>query len=196
MTYNHARLRIVVYFLLSWVLRIATIVILLTAAAKGFITLNEAQGCGPFQSACNSLQGGIAFLVNNLFFLTWIWLRLPNAPPQFWYLSLFSSIGLCAVFFLLFTIFLDTERRNLSTALSAALAKARVKRFDQESYSQSIGSMRAGRDINVGKVEQVINRSPEIRNWDSNFFKSPMGQIIIAAVGGFLSFLLGKLVGG
>ena len=196
MTYNQARFRVGVYFLLSWILRIATGIILLTAVAKGFVVLNETQGCGPAQLACNSLQNGIASLVSNVFFLSWIWLGLPDFPPQFWYFALLSSFGLCAVFFLLFTFFLDRMRHNLSTALERALAEARVRRFNQESYSQSVGSMKAGRDINIGKIEQNINSNPEIKNWDSSFFRSPTGQIIVAAAGGILSLLFGKLVGG
>lgn len=194
MTYNQARFRIGVYLMLSWALRIAAGVILLTAAAKGFVTLNEAQGCGPFQRACASLQNGIASLVNNVFFLTWVWLRLPSVPPRFWYLALFSSLGLCAIFLLLFTLFLDGVRHNLSTALKEALAEARVRRFDQQSYSQSVGSIMAGRDINIGNIEQNINRNPRIKNWDDSLFRSPMGQIIIAAIGCFLAFLVGKSI--
>lgn len=196
MTYNQARFRISAYFLLSWALRIATGMILLTDAAKGFVVLNETQGCGPFQFACNSLQNGIASLVNNIFFLPWLWMELPNVPLQFWYLALFSSLGLCTIFFLLFTFFLDKARYNLSTALGRAMAEGRVKRFNQESHSQSVGSMKAGRDLNIGKIEQTISDNPEIRKWDSSFFRSPMGQIIIAATGGFLSWLLGRLIGG
>lgn len=196
MTYNQARFRIIAYFLLSWAMRIATGMILLTAIAKGFFALNMVQGCGPFQLACNSLQNIIASLVNNIYFLSWIWLGLPNVAPQFWYLALFSSLGLCAIFFLIFTFFLDEARRKLSTALGEALAEARVRRFNQQSYSQSVGSMQAGGDLNIQKIEQIINNNPEIEKWDSNFFESPVGQIIIAAVGGFLTFLLGKLVSG
>ena len=196
MTYNEARIRIGVYFLLSWVLRIATGMILLTAVAKGFVVLNGTQGCGPLQAPCNSLQNGIASLINNIFFLAWIWLWLPDSPPQLWFLALFSSLGLCAVFFLLFTFFLDKARFNLLAALRRALAQERVRHFNQKSYSQSVGALSAGRDLSIGRIEQNINNDSEIRNWDSNFSKSPLGQVIIAASGGFLSFLLGKLVGG
>jgi hypothetical protein len=161
--------------------------------SKGFVALNQAQGCGPAQHLCDALQNGIADVVNSPFFPSRIWLWLPDVPPQFWYLALLSPVGLCAAFFLLFTFFLDHERRNLSAALKEALAKARVDRFNQQTNSQSVGSMKAGRDIKIEKIEQTINNSPELRNWDSSFVKSPVGQIIIAAVGGFLSFLLGKL---
>lgn len=130
MTYNQARFRFGVYFLLSWVLRIAAAIILLTAAAKGFVSLNQTQGCGPLQPVCNSLQNTIASLVNNVFFLAWIWLGLPSAPAQFWYLSLFSSLGFCAMFFVIFAFILDEMRRDLSTALKEVLAEARVRRFN------------------------------------------------------------------
>ena len=73
--------------------------IVFTAAAKGFVALIEAQGCGPAQHLCNSLQKGIADVVNSDFFPTCIWLWLPDAPPQFRYLALLSPVGLCAAFF-------------------------------------------------------------------------------------------------
>lgn len=192
MTNNQARFRIAAYLLLAWVLWVSTGVILLTAVAKGFIALNGVQGCGPAQGFCNALQSGILNVVNNPFFPTRIWFWLPDAPPQFWYLALLSPVGLCAAFFMLFSFFLDRERHNLSTALKEVLAKARVNRFNQQTNSQSVGSMQAGRDLKIGKIEQTIHNNPEIRNWDSHFFKSPVGQIIIAAVGGFLSILLGN----
>ena len=138
------------------------------------------------------LQSGILNVVNSPFFPTRIWFWLPDAPPEFWYLALLSPIGLCAAFFLLFTFFLDSERRNLATALKDALARARVGRFNQQTNAQSVGSMNAGRDIRIDKIEQTINNSPEIKNWDNSFVKSPLGQIIIAAVGGLLAILLGK----
>lgn len=156
MTYHQARIRITVYFLLAWALRVATVVILFTTAAKGFVALNGAQGCGPAQHLCDSLQNGIADVVNSPFFPTRIWLWLPDVPPQVWYLALLSPVGLCAAFFLLFTFFLDHERRNLSAALKEALAKARVNRFNQQTSSQSVGSMKAGRDIKIEKIEQTL----------------------------------------
>lgn len=192
MTYSQARIRITVYFLLGWVLRVATVVVLFTAAAKGFVALNGTQGCGPVQQVCNSLQNGIAYVVDYRFFPTRIWSWLPDVPPQFWYLALLSPAGLCAAFFLLFSFFLDRQRYNLSAALKEALARARVDRFNPQPISQSIGPMNAGRDIKIEKIEQTINNNPEIKNWDSSFVKSPTGQIIIAAIGGFVSTLLGK----
>lgn len=129
MTYNQARFRIGVYFLLALVLRVGTVLILLTAAARGVYALNQAHDCGVFfQLLCNLLQNVIAFAVNNRFLPTWIWLWLPNVAPEFWYLALLSSVGLCAAFFLLFTFFLDHERRNLSAALKEVMARARVER--------------------------------------------------------------------
>ena len=80
-------------------------------------------------------------------------------------------------------------------ALKEALARARVDRFNPQPISQSIGPMDAGRDIKTEKIEQTINNNTEIKNWDSSFIKSPIGQIIIAAIGGFLSVLLGKWFG-
>ena len=158
--------------LLAWALRVATVVILLTAIAKGFITLNGAQGCGPAQQLCNVLQSGILDVVNYPFFPTRIWFWLPNAPPQLWYLALLSPIGLCAAFLLLFTFFLDRERRNLAAALEEALARARVDRFHQQTNSQSVGSMKAGRDMKIEKIEQTINNNPEIKNWDGSFIRN------------------------
>lgn len=192
MTYPQARARITVYFLMAWALRVATVVILLTAAAKGVVALNGAQGCGPAQRLCNSLQNGIADVVNSPFFPAQVWLWLPDVPPQFWYLALLSPVGMCAAFLLLLTFFWDRERRNLSAALREALAKARVDSFAQQTSSQNVGPMKAGRDINIGKIEQTINNNPEIKKWDSSFVKSPTGQVTIAAIGGLLSILLGK----
>jgi hypothetical protein len=44
-------------------------------------------------------------------------------------------------------------------------------------------------------IEQTINH-PDLTHWDSSLTKSAIGQIIIAASGGFLAFLLGKMFGG
>ncbi len=68
-----------------------------------------------------------------------------------------------------------------------------MERFNQPSNSQSIGSIKAGGYVSI---EQTINSAPEMRDWENSFAKSPIGQTIIAAVGGFLALLLGKLFGG
>jgi len=145
-----------------------------------------ASGCRSFQPVCASIQSVIEWFISTFFFLRWLWFGLPNVPPDFWYLSLVNSIGLTAVFFFGFSLFLDNIRRKLSSALSEADHRARVESFNTRSNSQTVGSIQAGGNVSI---EQKIDNSPEIREWDRSFFKSPLGQIIIAAVGGFLAFL-------
>jgi hypothetical protein len=190
MTFDQARVRIGVYFLLAWVLRLATALILFTVAAKTIYALSETLNCG---RPCYEIQNGIASAFNNVFPLLAIWHWLPDVPSEFWYLQLVSSAGMCAAFFMLFTFFLDHERRDLSAVLKEAIFRARVASLDRSSNSQSVRGIQAGGDVHV---EQIINTNPDVRDWDSKFTKSPMGQIIIAASGGFLAFLLGKLFGG
>jgi hypothetical protein len=190
MTYNQARLRIGVYFLLAWVLLLATLSIVFMAVAKAVYFL--VKDCSLF--VCGPIQNGIAYAVNNVFFLGWLWEWLPEVPPDLWYLALFNSIGLSAIFFFPFSLFLQRKRRDLAAALREALARARVEAFRPKSTtSQSVGPIQAGGNVTV---EQTINNNPEIRDWDKSFSKSPLGQIVIAAAGGFLAWLAGKLMGG
>ena len=80
-------------------------------------------GCGLAQHLCNLLQNAIALAVNNIFSQAgW----LPDAPPDFWWLALFSSVGLCAAFFVVFSLFLNSARRNLQEALKEALHRAEL----------------------------------------------------------------------
>ena len=187
MTYNQARVRISVYFLLArLVLPLGTFSILLTAIAKGYQDLLRS-GCPV--PVCN-LWNGIAWAINNIFFLRWLWMWLPDVPPDSWYLALLSPIGLCLVFFLLFALFMEKQRRDLGAALRAALARDRVERFSRRSNSQFVGPIQTVGNVSV---EQTINNNLEIRDWDKSFSKSPLGQMIIAVVGGFLVLLAGKL---
>jgi hypothetical protein len=188
MTYNQARVRISVYFLLArLVLPLGTFSILLTAIAKGLYQDLLRSGCPVL--FCN-LWNGIAWGINNTFFLRWLWVWLPDVPPDSWYLALLSPIGLCLVFFLLFALFMEKQRRDLRAALRDARHRDRVESFNPKSNSQFVGSIQAGGNVSV---EQTLNNNPEIRDWDKSFSKSPLGQIIIAVVGGFLVLLAGKL---
>ena len=139
-----------------------------------------------------SIHDRIADAFNSSVFLLSIWYWLPDVPSEFWYLQLVSSAGLCAAFFMLFTFLLDHWRRDLSAVLKEAVFHMRVARFNPSYNSQSVSAIQAGGHVSI---EQTINH-PDIRDWDSSFTKSPIGQIIIAASGGFLAFLLGKLFGG
>jgi hypothetical protein len=188
MTYSEARVRIGVYWLLAWVLRLGTALILFTAIAKAIYALSEKLNC------CSAIHNNIASAFNSSVFLLTIWHWLPDdVPPEFWYLQLVSSAGLCAAFFMLFTFLLDHWRRDLSAVLKEAIFRMRVARFNSRSTSQLVSAIQAGGDVSI---EQTFTNSPDLRGWDSSFTKSPIGQIIIAACGGFLSFLLGKLFGG
>ena len=88
--------------------------------------------------------------------------------PNSWYLALLSPIGLCPVFFLLFALFMEKQRRDLGAALRTALARDRVERFNRKSNSQFVGPIQAVGNVSV---EQTINNNPEIRDWDKAFPK-------------------------
>src|SRR5215469_10303632 len=100
MTYNQARVRISVYFLLAWlVLPLGAFSIVLTAFAKGVYSGIVESGCSfPF---CGLIRNAIAFTVNHIFFLGWWWVSLPDVRLNSWYLALLSPIGLCAAFLLI-----------------------------------------------------------------------------------------------
>jgi hypothetical protein len=189
MTYSEARIRIGVYWSLAWVLRIGTALILFTVFAKAIYGLSAELGCG---RSCYAIPHNIADLFNNNIWLLIIWNWLPNVPSEFWYLQLVSSAGLCAGFFMIFTFLLDRCRHDLSAVLKEAIFRMRVASFNQIPNSQSVSAIQAGGHVSI---EQTINH-PDIADWDKSFAKSPIGQIIIAAAGGFLAFLLGKLFDG
>jgi hypothetical protein len=189
MTYSEARIRIGIYWSLAWVLRIGTALILFTVFAKAIYGLSAELGCG---RPCYVIQDNIADLFNSNIWMLIIWNWLPNVSPELWYLQLVSSAGLCAGFFMFFTFLLDRWRRDLSAVLKEAVFRMRVARFNQSSNSQLVSAIQAGGHVSI---EQTINH-PDIADWDRSFAKSPIGQIIIAASGGFLAFLLGKLFGG
>jgi hypothetical protein len=46
------------------------------------------------------------------------------------------------------------------------------------------------------QIDQTINNYAPLKQWDRHFSNSPLGQILIAAAGGVLSFLIGKMLGG
>ena len=95
---------------------------------------------------------------------------MPDVPLDVWYLALFNSIGLCAIFFFVFFLFLQKKRRDLAAALREA--RARVEAFRPNSSFQSVGAIQAGGNVTV---EQTINNTPAIRDWDQSFSKSPLG---------------------
>jgi hypothetical protein len=190
MTYNQARVRISVYwFLAGVVLPLGTFSIVLTALAKG--AYSDIVGSGCSSRFCVLIQNAIAFTVNDIFFLGWWWVRLGDVPFDSWYLALLSPIGLCAAYLLPLSLFFRQQWRDLRAALREARHRARVESFNPKSNSQLVGPIQAGGNVSV---EQTINNNPEIRDWDKSFSKSPLGQIIIAVVGGLLVLLAGKLI--
>jgi hypothetical protein len=93
---------------------------------------------------------------------------------------------------MIFTFLLGRCRHDLSAVLKEAIFRIRVASFNQIPNSQLVSAIQAGGHVSI---EQTVNH-PDIADWDKSFAKSPIGQIIIAASGGFLAFLLGKLFGG
>jgi hypothetical protein len=168
--------------------------VLLTAVAKGFMVLTNGREL-LYPVLFELLRDRIVYLLNNVRLLSWIWFLLPDVTPQRWFLALFSSGGLCAAFFLLFTFFLDQDREELGAALTEAKRRSRVSSFRQ-SASLPADLMNARRDLSLQEIALAVNNDPQIRNWDQRFTRSTTGQVVIAAVGGSLSFLLGKAVGG
>lgn len=192
MTRQDARFRVVIYFVLDWALRLISASILAIAATKGLLGIVD-NGYSPFTNLCSAIHSGIAYVVDNCPFLLWLWFQaLPEAPPQYWYLALLSPAGFCALFFFLFSFWLERKRKKLSLAIAQADHENQVERLRERRNAQNVSRLRAGHDISVS---QVINESPQIRDWDQNFFNSPIGQIIIAAAGGIISFLFGKWIG-
>ena len=192
MTRQEARLRVVIYFVLDWALRLVSASILVIAAAKGLLGIVN-NGCGPFTNLCSAIRNGISYVVDNCPFLLWLWFQaLPEAPPQYWYLALLSSAGFCALFFFLFSFWLEHKRKKLSSEIAQADHEDQVERLRERRNAQNASHLQAGHNISVS---QVINESPRIRDWDKSFFNSPIGQIIIAAAGGIISFLFGKWIG-
>jgi hypothetical protein len=141
MTYSEARIRIGVYWSLAWVLRIGTALILFTVFAKAIYGLSADLGCG---RPCYAIPASIADLFNSNIWLLRIWYWLPDVPPEFWYLQLVSSAGLCAAFFMLFTFLLDHWRHDLSAVLKEAVFRMRVAGFSQSPNSQSVSAIQAG----------------------------------------------------
>lgn len=193
MTFNQGRARVAAYALLVWVLLLGSASILLMAVAKGVYSSVVASNCSATQLICRLLQNLIALAVSNVFLLSWIWGWLPDTNFESWYWALVGPAGLCAAFFFGFAFFLNNSRNELWSALKEAKRRARVDSFNPQSNTQSVGSIQAGGHVNV---EQTINSNPELMSWDRSFFRSPMGQITIAAAGEFLALVAGKLIVG
>jgi hypothetical protein len=192
MTREEAQLRVAIYFILDWVLRLISASILVIASAKGVLGIVD-NGCGPFTNLCFAIHGGIAYVVDNCPFLLWLWFQaLPEVPPQNWYLALLSPAGFCALFFFLFSFWLARKRKKLSLAIAEADHESRVERLRVRRNAQNASHLQAGRDITVS---QVIKEDHKISDWDKSFSNSPTVQIIIAAVGGIISLLVGKWIG-
>jgi hypothetical protein len=191
MTYNQARVRIGVYFVLAWVVPpLGSFSILLTALAKGwYVDILRSGGCS--SQFCGLIQNTIAAVVNNTFFLRWWWEWLPVVSFDSWYLALLSPIGVFAAFLPLLALFFRRQWSDLRAALRDARHRARVANFNPKSNSQVVGPIQAGGNVNV---EQTIKNNPEVRDWDKSFYKSPLGQIFIAAAAGLLVLLAGKLI--
>ncbi len=191
MTRHDAQFRVLIYFVFDWALRLISASTLVIAAAKGLLGIVD-NGCGPFTNLCSAIRSGIAYVVDNCPFLLWLWFQaLPEAPPQYWYLALLSPAGFCALFFFLFSFWLERQRKKLNLAIAQADHENQVERLRGRRNAQNASHLEAGRDLSVS---QVINESPQIRDWDKNFFNSSIGQIIIAATGGIISFLFGKWI--
>jgi hypothetical protein len=192
MTRQDARFRVVVYLVFDWALRLISGSILVIAAAKGLLSIVD-NDCGPLTNLCSAIHSGIAYVVDNCPFLLWLWFHaLPEAPPQYWFLALLSPAGFCAFFFFLWTFWLERKRKKLSLAIGQADHENQVERLRERRNAQNVSHLDAGRDISVS---QVINESPQIRDWDKKFSNRSIGQIIIAAAGGAISFLFGKWIG-
>ena len=189
MTYPEAWRRAWTYIFLGGVLLIFSIAIVITAIVKGFY-----YGCPPSQ-VCTAVKAPIDWAYGHIFFIPWFWSWIPDAPSGEWYLSLLSSAGLCALFFLLFALFLSSNGNQLRMLLDEARWEADKRAFG-ESYkpgnTQTTGPINAGGGV---KIEQIINNSPEVKKWNKNFFKKPPGLIIIAVLGGVLTLYFGQVLG-
>jgi len=197
MTFREARFRVAVYFLVDWALRIISVSILITALAKGFYSSLVDTSCFILTGLCNFFQSLIVLVVNNCPFFGLLWMWLPDVPPGYWFLALVSGAGLCALFFFFFSFYLGSKRRKLRTALVEAEHSTRadslVPRQSPQFFrnEQSVRDVQAGRDV---RIEQTINNYPPLHDWDKRVSNSPLGQILIAAVGGVLAILTGEVL--
>lgn len=190
MTYPEAQRKAWTYILLGYMLLALSALIIVTAIVKGIY-----YRCPAAERICVAVKTNINWAYGNVFFVPWFWKWLPDASFNTWYLSLLSSAGLCALFFFLFAFFLSSSGSQLKRLLNEAQWEA-DKRALGESYkpgnTQVTGPINAGGDV---KIEQIMNSNPEIRKWNRNFFKSPIGLIIIAVFGGVLTLYFGQLLG-
>lgn len=186
------RILVGTYFMLDWSMRILATVIILIAVAKGIYGL--AGSCAnDIPGLCTGIQRIIAAFVNSFPPFVWLWFNgFADVPAEQWYLSLVGPAGLCALFFFGYSFYLDRKRRKLRSILDDAEHQAGVERY-RPRLSQSVSHLQAGRDIHI-EQNQILGE--RVRDWKQDFTNRPIVQIVIAAVGGVLAILLGRLLTG
>jgi hypothetical protein len=190
---REGRILVGTYFVLDWSMRILALVILSIAVAKGIFGL--VASCTYDLAVCRAIQSLIGLVVNSCPFFDWLWFNgFPDVPAQQWYLSLVGPAGLCALFFFGYSFYLDRKRRKLRSILDDAEHQAGVERYRPSlKLSQSVSHLQAGGDIHIDQNQIIDER---VRDWKQDFTNRPIVQIVIAAVGGVLAILLGKLLTG
>ena len=190
MTYTEARFQAWAYTIIGHVLFVFSVLIVLISAIKSLY-----YGCGSF-GACQLVKPPIELAYGELLFIRWVWQWLPDVPPDLWFMALFSSAGLCAAFFFVFALFVGKSgfqlRKLLIEARNDAIKRSIIDSYIPGNATQSIGSIQAGGDVSIN---QAINNNPAIRKWNKSFYKSPIGLIIIATVGGTLTLVIGRVLG-
>ena len=165
---------------------------------------------------CPQLWSLIRFLYFKVPLVQSLWNVLPDPPPDFWYAFLLTPLpATCiyhAVFFGPFTFATGTYLWSLTTRTkNDAFERGVADTFPRGSYASNmsnnpviqisgpINAQNAQGPISVEqKIENVLNQAansnPNFRRTTRSFSKTPLGLIIIGAIGSVVAIVIGQII--